>query len=276
MCTTCHGVHGAQHKGNLLYELPQPCITCHPDILENRPKLHTAVTEFGCSGCHDPHWAPKDKQLHEGRHGTICFRCHQDDSTHREVVHKPIADRTCTLCHDPHGSAWPANLRSDPTTVCLSCHPEQGAPLETPHAALEMSCTATCHDPHASDNTARLRLSVVQTCTGCHVGYDDGVHVIRGVTGNGHPIGTKPHPLQADRMVDCASCHNPHGSDKPSMWRFADQRMQLCVECHGSLPGSPSEAFVDYVGQLRDQGVDIKWLERWLPPETSSMEKKNE
>lgn len=262
MCTTCHGAHGAKQAGNLHYALPGPCTTCHTKLAAQEARNHGAVTEFGCTGCHDPHWARADHLLEEPVRGTICHRCHEDDITGRVIVHAPVGEKECLLCHDPHGTPLPSNLVSMPSSLCIGCHPEKGEPKATPHPALEIGCTAVCHDPHASDNRSRLRAPIVELCTTCHVYYDDGTHVVRAVNGLGHPIGLKPHPHKEGRLVECSSCHNPHGSDNPRMWYFATERLELCAECHPELPYRPNPRFNEWLEEYKlEQAVDLEAVE---------------
>jgi len=90
-----------------------------------------------------------------------------------------------------------------------------------------------CHAGHRQKtaNPHRLLRSVNDTCLECHDDLPRSGHPI-----NKHPIKGKKDPLYPKKEFSCASCHNPHGSDMPKLFRYKYEEgfgdMMMCVLCH--------------------------------------------
>ena len=59
-------------------------------------------------------------------------------------------------------------------------------------------------------------------------------------------FGETVDPLRADQTLSCTSCHDPHGSENPSLFYRGFTTKAVCVECHrdslapGTYPGESS------------------------------------
>lgn len=154
-------------------------------------------------------------------------------------AHAPAREGECGSCHRPvAGAAHPDSARTDFTlaargaALCTECHePFTG---RTEHApAAEGECLA-CHDPHGAARPKLMRRPVNETCFECHEAAGFRVHAVVGVDlGSGHPVGGPPDPSRKGESLSCASCHDPHATDTPRLWRFGAQGMfDLCGRCH--------------------------------------------
>jgi predicted CXXCH cytochrome family protein len=83
----------------------------------------------------------------------------------------------------------------------------------------------TCHTPHSSDEMALLHNKPVKVCTQCHTDPNHGDH-----------ISSKKDPEDPTRPGTpfyCGSCHNPHSTNSPMLFKFNAQSMsELCGNCH--------------------------------------------
>jgi len=105
-----------------------------------------------------------------------------------------------------------------------------------------MGCTG-CHNPHSSDDMALLVNKPSAVCLGCHEEVVKKPHLETGVSSNSHPLidtisrwwGDKKlsNPAQRDKPYYCGSCHDPHSTDAPKLFKFnAQSQKDLCVNCH--------------------------------------------
>ncbi len=243
-CISCHDAHGSDEANLLVLPPKKVCTQCHKARPE-RPEDHSAFALGRCSGCHEPHGSESPLLLRGSPVSEVCFRCHDDDVSGRNFVHAPVKAGHCEMCHEPHNSHYPDALRVPANLTCAMCHFEQWRPDALwPHQAVIADGCPACHDPHGSTHDLGLRKPVIELCTSCHPNYDDGLHAVRTVKGSGHPMGEGVIDTQRDNQIlTCVSCHDPHGSDNPSMFYRGYKRMAVCVECHrktlarGTKPG---------------------------------------
>jgi len=244
-CTFCHNPHQSPNKGMLKEPSPKICFQCHPDSLVKHKVMHPPVLSMGCSTCHDAHQGDHPKMLmQEGN--SLCFMCHSDKQEHlkkRKVAHLPVK-QSCVMCHNPHGSGNSAMLSASVPALCANCHPNEvslGQRAVTKHSPMtgKKQCL-TCHDVHAADQPKLLVKQQRALCLGCHdavrrtkTGAVKNMKAFLEKHKNGHgPV----------RENNCASCHNPHGSD---YWRllvkyyppefytsYSDGKYALCFTCH--------------------------------------------
>jgi DmsE family decaheme c-type cytochrome len=187
-----------------------------------------------------------------------CAACHEDtERSFDHTMHARALGETgagadkCESCHGPrtrHNENPTADLAfgkmsaSQQSAVCLQCH-EGGARFgwkAGAHQANDVSCIS-CHVV-MKKNTERALLakaSVSETCYPCH-------REVRA-----QMMKMSHHPVREGRM-DCASCHNVHGSAPgllvkntlnetcttchtekrgPFLWEHAPVR-ENCVNCH--------------------------------------------
>jgi DmsE family decaheme c-type cytochrome len=109
--------------------------------------------------------------------------------------------------------------------ACLDCH--AGNPNQLRWLDHGGYGCASCHSVHAAPPTAPSLLaegSVTATCLGCHA------DLRRSLTQRSR------HPL-AEGKMDCASCHDPHGTGTAEHMVRADSNTELCVGCHANKRG---------------------------------------
>ncbi|HZZ84751.1 MAG TPA: cytochrome c3 family protein [Anaeromyxobacteraceae bacterium] len=228
-CQDCHSPHGSPWAKQLVKPLPALCYGCH-ERKDTDAHVHGAVTLGRCDVCHDPHSSANDKLLRDARPADLCFRCHSDDVTGRKHVHTPVAMGECLMCHQPHGAAQAKNLPKNQPALCGDCH-DQTSKKNVHPAITRFGCTA-CHDPHGSPNDEHLLARGNAVCLACH-GTITGEHVFTSFDGKMHPLEGKPDPSRPGKTLGCISCHTPHSSDNPKLFRKAKSKMEVCNDCHG-------------------------------------------
>jgi DmsE family decaheme c-type cytochrome len=177
----------------------------------------------------------------------IDLRCHQKQalpyikSPHGRKwdARTPAADIGCERCHGP-GMAHDlepgvkgkiVGFKNSPprevTKVCLSCHDKRSHTewQSSTHAARNVSCVS-CHSIHAakSDHFQLKEANTVATCAQCH--RDKAAKMQR----------SSHMPVREGKM-DCASCHNEHGSANVRMLRTGNTVNELCASCHAEKRG---------------------------------------
>lgn len=252
-----------------------------------------------CTRCHDEEDAPDLLKIGKTRHGVnadsrtpTCTSCHGESETHinkpENVKERPKPDRlfkvnnevtppeaqneaclgcheasarihwqgsahdrsrvTCASCHSVHQARDQVLVKETQAGVCFTCHKEQRAAMfrfsTHPLRSGWMACSS-CHAPHGSVGEHNLiRNTVNETCYTCHADK-------RGPFLWEHP------PVREN----CAECHNPHGSNVPSMLKVRGP--YLCQQCHIApfhpstqysgtnlpRPGTPTGAFDKMLGQ---------------------------
>ncbi len=146
------------------------------------------------------------------------------------------------------------NYSSAGEKICFDCHDN---PLlkSGPHEGALWGCE-TCHAPHQGyGGPAGLVAKVDQLCFSCHsrkailgeCSQPDGSDCGHPV--NRHPVIKKKDPLYPKREFTCVSCHNPHSSDQPHLFRYnyraetSPYKGVLCAVCHWSKTfGGPKPA----------------------------------
>lgn len=181
----------------------------------------------------------------------VCAGCHQEVAsafTNTDHGRTFAADRvyqsaSCSNCHagaaehiSSGASTKPLNpataQAADANAVCLSCHeqkPTHASWQGSAHQLAGVRC-ATCHDVHVPhDGTAVTsdRLpgvgATTETCLQCHGAMRAALNA------------RSTHPLR-DGQMDCASCHDPHGTTGEKLLRQASVN-DLCYSCHQNTRG---------------------------------------
>lgn len=228
-CTDCHEHHRSENAKLLKTVPPTLCYKCHARLDEDK-HVHGAVLLGRCATCHDPHSSKYDALVRDERPSSLCFRCHSDDATGRKSVHYPVERGLCLMCHDQHSSENAANLTKPKAQLCQSCHDGIGAKKNV-HAAIgRFGCTA-CHDPHGSNEDTLLKAAGTRLCLTCHAKIT-GEHIFVSFDGKLHPMEGKPDPSRAGKALSCVSCHDPHSSNHPKLWRSGQTKMDVCTRCH--------------------------------------------
>ncbi len=254
-CETCHKRHGFSQKLVLVKQAPELCFDCHKDVkkeLEGK-NVHGALTEGGCTICHDPHASKKKALLREAEGSPdICVTCHVDhkEKLAGESLHAPYKKKDCSVCHAPHSSSREHLLVEDEKVLCSGCHEDAAGKHDFP--SFDKLACSDCHDPHLAgkknpilakahepfaegscdachDTKDGEVLKIVDTtsrdmCAACH---GDIMDLVEGGSGHFQDGGAKG-------SAACLSCHDPHKSSLAGL-RLADDD-DLCRKCHQDLP----------------------------------------
>jgi DmsE family decaheme c-type cytochrome len=213
-CAACHEpqVRGMQHTGHAT--VPGNCTNCHAGAA-----AHLAAKLEGKEG--PPPAFPKTDPKAAN---ATCLQCHDKGS--QANWHMTAHDRrnvTCTSCHSVHAAQSVRSLLQKKTDseTCYECHKsERAKTLRTSHHPVregKMGC-ASCHNAHDGSRPKLLRAdSTNELCYTCH-------------TEKRGPFLFEHAPVRED----CATCHDPHGSNHKRL--LAQKLPNLCWNCH--LTGS--------------------------------------
>lgn len=181
----------------------------------------------------------------------VCTGCHQQENKNwNHTLHASafnsaktdsLAARGCEACHGP-GSLHLADLTSKTNIVaftrgsdatigqqnsmCMNCH---GGGQRTYwagsiHEVNDLACS-DCHNPMATQSSAGLMMakSINDTCFNCHQQQRT-------------EFTKRSHMPLLEGKLDCADCHNPHGSVTTPL--LSDLSVnQLCFNCHQEKRG---------------------------------------
>ena len=123
------------------------------------------------------------------------------------------------------GTPTPVSVHND---VCLKCHQKRERLFwsGSVHNVQGLACTS-CHVVHTGPGIAKraqlARITVEDTCNTCHK------EQVRAENKFSH------HPTREGKM-NCASCHNPHGTTSPKLVKAISTR-ELCFNCHAQYRG---------------------------------------
>jgi DmsE family decaheme c-type cytochrome len=208
------------HRPAAGQEQPTPagaeaCIECHESevaefsgtkmgkLFLNHPR--TAVEEQGCESCHGPSTTHAETGADE-RGGLVSFS--KDDPT-------PIDARNgmCLACDEESARLfWKGSPHESRGVACADCHRVHVASRAVPEGS-QFTMTG-----------AQLKEgNVVGTCAQCHLKQ------------NAQLLRFSHMPLREGKL-DCASCHNPHGSPNEKMLKAASVN-ETCYMCHTEKRG---------------------------------------
>jgi DmsE family decaheme c-type cytochrome len=178
-----------------------------------------------------------------------CLACHEDKAGFKDDIHAkawPQAKgigftESCETCHGPgslHAAA--AGDKSNPgfssilnpskmdaakaAESCLQCH-QKGSVAHWDggvHATNGVSCM-DCHSAHGGNDKQLAKAGVTETCVKCH--KDVKAEINR----------SSHHPIKEGKM-DCASCHNPHGTLGEGLLTGGTVN-ETCYQCHAEKRG---------------------------------------
>ncbi len=257
------------------------CLKCHGKLTKGSV-VHAAVS-MGCTTCHtaiDAKIVPHKKSGTAARglsadQPDLCYGCHDKKTFEKKNVHAALG-MGCTSCHNPHSSNTAKLLLSDAPELCFTCHDKQLFSKKTAHVPVAGGMCLYCHVPHASDEVALLANKPYDLCLACHSEISEKPHVTGNFGGMRHPLGPikaqKPikgkkkkrqkvdelasaptitpimDPLRPGREFYCGSCHEPHSTDSPKLFRFnVKNDMDICINCHkyNETGGRPRPATPD-------------------------------
>jgi DmsE family decaheme c-type cytochrome len=170
-----------------------------------------------------------------------CATCHEAAiSKYRKTMHgKALASLApaqgeCESCHGPRSkhvenptreTAFEKLKPAQQSAICLQCHAggarfgwKAGA-----HKANDVSCSS-CHTvmEKKSDRALLAKASASQTCFVCHG------EIRAEINKSSH------HPVR-EGLLDCSSCHNPHGSTPALLVK--NTLNETCYSCHAEKRG---------------------------------------
>jgi len=233
------------------------CQQCHQKLIKGTV-VHAAVS-MGCTTCHtgiDAHTVPHKKSGTVARglsaeQPDLCYGCHDKAAFEKTVVHAALG-MGCTSCHNPHSSNTPKLLLSEAPDLCFTCHDKTVFSKKTIHAPVAGGMCLTCHVPHSSNEVALLANKPYDLCVTCHSEITEKPHAVSGFSSAGHALGAKKgkkgkaksglasgstntlmDPARPGRAFYCGSCHEPHSTESPRLFRYnAKSSISLCSNCH--------------------------------------------
>ncbi len=196
--------------------------------------FHQPKLEEPCSTCHR-----MEATLHDLTPARLsdspCYPCHKNKGSEK-YKHKPASSGTCFSCHELQKGKRNYSTRKPDQVVCFTCHSAQAKDwkeLKVHHGPTAVGNCTTCHDPHGSNWPSFVHLHPTDLCLSCHNDKKNGLHVIAGFFGKGHPVRAASNPLKRDRPFSCAGCHNPHaGNTQNLLNRERDNFENYCQTCH--------------------------------------------
>lgn len=178
-----------------------------------------------CMECHEDEVASFERTTHSKswQAGTGCESCHGDLAAHLknpkirgtiEVMQKKSSfssSEACLQCHEKAGEQQHNSLSEHTRAgvACGSCHNAH------PSAEHKRAMTSKGLSPMHKDKQSEL-------CMSCHK------------TTEAQFAQTTHHRLR-EGVMECTSCHNPHGSDQFRQLR--SDKTTVCVQCHEDKRG---------------------------------------
>ncbi len=191
------------------------------------PKATYVGTEV-CQGCHpdqyDEFKTTKMGQLFikapKGEHEKLgCEACHGPGSAHADAGGK----KPGLIVSFAKGDKTSVAERN---ATCLSCH-DRTARLfwqGSQHESRDVACTS-CHTlmTNASERAQLKKATVTETCAQCH-------------PQRAAQLARFSHMPFREGKLDCASCHNPHGSPTEKLLK-GNSVNDVCYSCHAEKRG---------------------------------------
>lgn len=244
-CSSCHDPHRADNYMLLKTSAQKICRKCH-----SSEKIATVHKNFpakieGCLTCHNPHGSDHNGLIRNVQHepytedcGTchvqgkkvigqeVCLECHDEIKTGLLAVHNHLTERegnSCINCHSPHAGNTENLLKSRQILLCRSCHDDTFRKHDETlyvHIASVKDCVA-CHEVHGSNQAAMVKGDGNKMCLQCH--EDQGQF--------SHPVGEGVIDPRNSQVINCVSCHHPHGTNFKGELKLSGQE-DLCIQCH--------------------------------------------
>ncbi|HWR97233.1 MAG TPA: cytochrome c3 family protein [Candidatus Methanoperedens sp.] len=239
VCTSCHFIHAADGRYNLLRGFPgspdpryftswqEFCSECHGTNLRGRSP-HRAG-EKSCAYCHPAKPKPGDKQEVTSRGRDLCLLCHGTITREHYEQADPFGDRSeCTGCHDPHVKP------GDNPSLLNAAFFDAAKPSRSIRPHFRKAFCFACHEN--LDDYALLTEDVNGLCNRCHASGE--------IAGNIHPLKKVPQGITvpkgwplADGALTCLTCHEQGHEDQervPKLLRGGpyDKPRDPCWRCH--------------------------------------------
>ena len=182
------------------------------------------VGDDTCTACHEsegkslshsPHGKAQNVRTPAAKTNMACETCHGPGQEHAETGDKTKIRRPAAMAP------------REASEICLTCHTKSTHAMWKGgmHDARNLTCV-TCHSVHSpkSEKAQLKTATVIDTCVTCHKTE------VAKLQRSGHM------PLREGKM-DCASCHNPHGSTNVRMLKVGNWINETCVSCHTEKRG---------------------------------------
>ena len=170
-----------------------------------------------CVTCHDPHSERLDptvgKFLVKPNQGSaVCVTCHRPVGARMVVVLLAARDLDQVLHLRQHGRDPGLGAHTGYTTVtangCESCHRSHGAP-QAQRLLKAVNQASLCYQCHGTSAVAAKNIASVFTKTSRHPLESSTATIVHDAT----EVRASPTNFSGSRRhVDCADCHNTHGS----------------------------------------------------------------
>lgn len=234
-CTTCHTPHNSDNARLLLTPEPELCKGCHDNGMFDKKTVHDAVN-IGCTPCHNPHASDKARLL-KSDPPELCYTCHDQSLFYGPTIHSPVGEGQCLSCHLPHASDTPALTTVKTEELCYQCHDKnEFKGKQSTHNPVMTGKCLSCHMPHVSQNESLLLRRGNMLCRRCHPEIEKNPHTVAGFSAPGHPVYSKRDRARPGKLHTCLSCHMPHKSDSPHLFRYKGQSaFDLCGYCHKNM-----------------------------------------
>lgn len=186
------------------------CLDCHTQAGDYDDIPHfSRYQSVDCTACHDDAVASHRENFHYlarqagNTDAPDCIACHAtgQDPHRLHGLDNAVAEESCRLCHKTETAAYDSGVhaarpgaRTD-RPGCISCHQSHGPGLPPAAGAVNSLCES-CHQGSMEDVRRGGHVNLGQQDTGA---------------------------------LNCASCHDVHGTHKPHM---SDRVAQACTECH--------------------------------------------
>jgi predicted CXXCH cytochrome family protein len=230
MCTSCHSPHSSENDKLLLSE--NVCVTCHGTDEFSKKDVHPPVQAGMCTSCHEPHQSDTQKLLRK-EPPELCYDCHKKEDFYGPTIHAPVGVGLCVICHSPHSSDNEKLLTQKTPDLCFVCHVKSSFFLTSVHKPVQEGLCTQCHSPHASQNESLLVRKGNFLCRKCHAKVERAPHAIAAFNTKGHPLRGRRDPVREGKTFGCLSCHLPHTSESPRLFRYkANTMFDLCSYCH--------------------------------------------
>ena len=168
----------------------------------------------------------------------------------------PCATQVCLKCHQKRERLfWSGSVHDTKGVACTSCHVVHTGPGMTTRAQLaRLTVEDTCAPCHKEQVRAEMKFShhplregkdelrqLPQPARDYLGPSDPGAYQLKNFDFNCHAQFRGPFLFQHPPvMEDCFNCHQPHGSNFPSLLKAPPER--LCRECHISFHASGATA----------------------------------
>lgn len=217
-------------------EINKKCFVCHEEYkakIASAQKVHSAINEKSCVGCHNPHQADRSTLLNLDSKKDLCLSCHKNIEEKLKTAKYHMIDgmkKQCLTCHETHTSTTNSKLiaAKQVLDLCLSCHNKpvkrtNGSMLasfnfnslnakSTHKPVIEQSCLK-CHDIHGSPNSLLLvheyKKENPALCYSCHEMKNT---QFRNGFGKDAVDLHELHLKLSKNKKSCQTCHDPHQS----------------------------------------------------------------